>query len=154
MEGLQFRNLITVIPQLQRIATYKLPSKLPTFNQFINYAKQQVRNSKKYSPYNNIKRVFTRDIAILLRAQGANPIAPANFPLLYHFIWERPNRQTDPDNISAAQKIILDTLVKVGILPNDGWDEVGAILHTPIHVKVDPITILDIYTLKTQTNPT
>lgn len=50
------------------------------------------------------------------------------------FTWYEPNRKRDKDNIIAAQKFILDGLVMAGVLSNDGWKQVGDILH---RIRVD-----------------
>ena len=40
--------------------------------------------------------------------------------------WRERNRMRDPDNFTGInKKFILDTLVEVGILPDDGWDEIA-----------------------------
>lgn len=40
------------------------------------------------------------------------------------YLWVEENRRRDLDNISFAKKFIQDALVKVGILRNDGWNEI------------------------------
>lgn len=42
-------------------------------------------------------------------------------PVFLHFTWYEPNCKRDLDNISFAKKFILDTLVKCGVIKNDGW---------------------------------
>lgn len=39
-------------------------------------------------------------------------------------VWYEPNMKRDPDNVDSARKVILDSLVKSGIIPNDGWKQV------------------------------
>jgi Holliday junction resolvase RusA-like endonuclease len=46
------------------------------------------------------------------------------------FVWFVKNRRRDPDNITAAQKYILDGLVKVGILTDDNF---GVVKSPVIH---------------------
>ena len=46
----------------------------------------------------------------------------------YHvsFEWHLPNRKLDNDNVCAfARKVILDGLVKAGVLKNDGANNIG-----------------------------
>ena len=45
------------------------------------------------------------------------------------FTWELKNRRTDPDNISFAQKFILDGFVESGILKNDSFAHIKALEH-------------------------
>ena len=47
-----------------------------------------------------------------------------------HFEWHEPNRRRDPDNISAAQKFVLDGMVKAGVIPNDGWKNIKGLTHS------------------------
>ena len=53
--------------------------------------------------------------------RGYKPKTPIT---LYYYFYEK-NRKRDKDNISAyAHKVIQDSLVKEGIIENDGWDYV------------------------------
>lgn len=45
------------------------------------------------------------------------------------FTWLEPNRQRDKDNIMAGQKFIFDGLVVAGVLKNDGWRQIGDVVH-------------------------
>lgn len=38
--------------------------------------------------------------------------------------WYEPNKRRDFDNIASAKKYILDSLVKCGVIPNDGWKNI------------------------------
>jgi hypothetical protein len=47
-------------------------------------------------------------------------------PYLLKINYFEPNMKRDKDNVSAfARKIILDSLQEVGILPNDGWNDIS-----------------------------
>lgn len=41
------------------------------------------------------------------------------------FSWYEKNRRRDKDNVAFAKKFILDAMQEVGILQNDGWDDVA-----------------------------
>lgn len=43
--------------------------------------------------------------------------------------WYCPNMRKDKDNIMAGQKYIFDGMQVAGIIPNDGWKEIGDIKH-------------------------
>lgn len=46
-------------------------------------------------------------------------------PIRMHYSFYEPNKKRDLDNISSfAHKVIQDSLVKLGILKNDGWNEI------------------------------
>lgn len=47
-------------------------------------------------------------------------------PVLLHYHFYEQNRRRDLDNVAGfAHKIVQDSLVKEGILNNDGWDHVA-----------------------------
>ena len=41
------------------------------------------------------------------------------------FVWVEKNKKRDKDNIAFAKKFILDALQDLGVIGNDGWNEVG-----------------------------
>ena len=50
-------------------------------------------------------------------------------PVMLHYHFYEPNRKRDLDNVAGfAHKIIQDSLVKEGVLANDGWDYVAGFL--------------------------
>ena len=112
-----------------------IPFELPALNEVIATAKRQQKqikkigkrqmtleeyrslNKKSVSHYNEMKKMYTRDMQPFLRAPRIDS------PIDFHFHWYCLNRRKNPDNIAAGgRKIILDALQKVGILPNDNWD--------------------------------
>jgi len=48
--------------------------------------------------------------------------------------WYCKDKRQDKDNVAAGVKFILDGIVQAGVLKNDGWKEIGDILH---RFKVD-----------------
>ena len=40
------------------------------------------------------------------------------------FDWYCSNKKKDKDNIAFGKKFILDGLVKAGVIPNDGWNNI------------------------------
>lgn len=50
-------------------------------------------------------------------------------PVLLKYDFYEPNKRRDLDNISSfAHKVIQDSLVKTGVLKNDGWNEITGYL--------------------------
>lgn len=46
-------------------------------------------------------------------------------PVFVEYTWVEPNKRRDKDNISSfGRKVIQDSLVKSGVLQNDGWKEI------------------------------
>lgn len=57
-------------------------------------------------------------------------------PVDVSFLWREPNRRRDIDNVAGAgTKLVLDGLVKAGVLAGDGWADVVKIEH---RFQVDP----------------
>lgn len=50
-------------------------------------------------------------------------------PVILKYDFYEPNKKRDLDNISSfAHKVIQDSLVKTGVLKNDGWNEITGFL--------------------------
>lgn len=48
-------------------------------------------------------------------------------PVVMRYTWYEPNRRRDKDNVSAfGRKCIQDALIRVGVLENDGWNEIDS----------------------------
>jgi hypothetical protein len=90
---------------------------LPGLNELI-----LASGNKRYHKYAKIKREWGDKIAGAIYDARLEPMARAY--LLFE--WRERNRRRDPDNLAGGgRKLILDALVACGILPDDGWDEVG-----------------------------
>ena len=107
-----------------------IPGPLPGINELIGAAKGAGGTGAAYS---RIKRQWGETVwayakkARLKRADG---------PVDMHFVWREKNKRRDLDNIcGGGQKLILDGLVKAGVLENDGWEHVASIEH---RFQVDP----------------
>jgi len=61
-----------------------------------------------------------------------------------HFTWIEPNMKRDKDNSAFAKKFILDALVKKGILPNDGWENVEGFTDSFEIDKSNPGVIVEV----------
>ena len=94
-----------------------IPGELPDLNKIINTAKTH------WSQYRAMKESNTDLVAWC--AKGQEKIDRADFI----FTWYAKDRRTDPDNLAAGQKFILDGLVKAGVLAGDGWKQVRSIYH-------------------------
>ena len=101
-----------------------IPGPLPGINELIGAAKGAGGTGAAYS---RIKRQWGETVwayakqARLKRVYG---------PVDVHFVWREKNKRRDLDNIcGGGQKLILDGLVKAGVLENDGWEHVASIEH-------------------------
>ena len=100
--------------------TLVIPGKLPGLNEIINSSKI---GRGRFNAYGRLKKKWSGIIAIYARMSG---LAPIHSPAQFVFTWTEPNRRRDPDNIaSGGRKLILDTLVELGILDGDGWKHVA-----------------------------
>ena len=91
--------------------------KLPGLNELIDAERRHRQAGAK------LKRDAERIVRMYIRQQfrGDKPKTPVT---LYYYYYE-PNRRRDLDNIAGfAHKVIQDSLVKEGILANDGWEHI------------------------------
>lgn len=83
-----------------------------------------------------IKRDETNRVAWECKKTPFKPIT--KFPVDITFVWYCKDRRRDKDNIIFAKKFILDGLVKAGVIPDDGWNEIGDITDVVTLDKVNP----------------
>lgn len=99
--------------------TYKLiiQGTLPGLNEMISCErKNRYAGAKLKKDAETLVRYHIRQ-----QLRGKRPKTPV---MLYYRFFE-PTRRRDKDNIASfAHKIIQDSLVKEGVLANDGWDYV------------------------------
>lgn len=93
--------------------------KLPSLNDYI-----AVCRTNKYKAA-QFKRDLESDIALFLRR-----LPRFEEPIKIHFHWIEENGKRDLDNVAAAKKFILDTLVKLEKLKNDNRKNVYAFTDT------------------------
>lgn len=99
--------------------TVFVPGPLPGLNQLLAAAKR--RDGNGWSGYAAVKRDWERRIALAIAAAR-----PPRFDRAWlAFRWWEPSRRRDPDNVAAGgRKLLLDVLVRQGVLPADGWRRV------------------------------
>ncbi len=93
---------------------------LPSLNEYIDSERVNKHEAAK------LKKRTEKDIGLQL---GRVPRNRINKPCDFVFTWYRKDKKTDPDNISAAQKFVFDSLVKAEVLAGDGWGQVKSIHH-------------------------
>ena len=82
----------------------------PTLNEIIEVARQNKFASA------GIKKKWTNDIALAAKAAKTKPIGGRVY---LEYVWRVKNLRRDQDNITSAQKYILDGLVAGGIIEQD-----------------------------------
>ena len=96
--------------------------RLPNLNELINAKAEIFHAGKRFSRYSQIKKKWMATIGWHIRQQKLKPVSR----VFLKFTWHEQNKKRDPDNIAAGgKKLILDALVEMGILANDGWQQVA-----------------------------
>ncbi len=104
--------------------SFFITTRLPNLNDMLNAAKTRRGHWSRYAEMKLAYGVLCKhDI------RAAN-IAPCLHPVTVEFVWHEQTMKRDPDNICAGQKFILDALVALKILPNDGWADIVGLTHT------------------------
>ena len=101
-------------------ASLWVPGPLPGMNELIAAAKG---SGGRGAGYARLKRQWTDIVTCLAQGKKLQP-----FPGLVFltFTWVERDRRRDPDNVAAGgRKLILDGLVRAGVLKGDGW----AVVH-------------------------
>ena len=115
---------------------FTIPGELPDMNQIIKASKSH------YMAYSSMKKKYTE--LVQWSSKGLQTVNRADFTIT----WYCKNKRKDPDNISGGgTKFILDGLVKNGILPNDGWKEIGDVTHVFEVDKNNPRVEVEIHEL-------
>ena len=101
--------------------TFIIPGKLDGLNQIIK--------ANRTSKYLGAK-VKKENEDTIIKAIKACKIQPESSPVFLKFRWVEPNKKRDMDNIASAKKMVLDALVRSGILENDGWQNIAGFSDT------------------------
>lgn len=99
-----------------------VPLKLLDMNTIIKLSKQ---GKGGYQPYAIKKREQQEVVSTYIKQAKV----PAFNRIDLELVWTCKNARRDKDNISAGVKIVLDSLVDAGVIVNDGWKQIGKILH-------------------------
>lgn len=98
------------------LGTLWVPGPLPGLNELIAAAKSGRGRGNAYS---RLKAEWTNVIVIHAKAARVPAFSRRVFVT---FEWVEKTRKRDPDNIAAGgRKLVLDALVKAGVLQGDGW---------------------------------
>ena len=87
-----------------------------------------------------LKRASTEMVAYYCLAQNLKPFKNK---IDLNITFKCKDRRTDKDNIISTTKFILDGLVLAGIIPNDGWSEIGDLNYKFSVDKENPQTIVE-----------
>lgn len=106
------------------IQTLIIHGTLPGLNQLLDAKSYRGpvrgRTSKRWNGYANMKRQWGEAIYW----QAVRELKPMHVAHV-HYIWIEKDHRRDPDNFTAGgRKIILDSLVRAGILPDDSMKHI------------------------------
>jgi hypothetical protein len=114
--GLSAGDIIAQATRVDRQALW-LPMHLPGMNEIVAAAKG--RGGRGFA-YAKMKREIQENIVAFCNVAKLRPVARARLA----FLWVEKDRRRDKDNIAAAKKFCIDSLVVAGVLPADGWSAV------------------------------
>jgi len=106
-----------------------IPGLLPGLNEYI--AAERGRQGKYMAAAMKKQAEHAIGYAIKTQLHGVRFTGP----VVIRYTWVEPNRKRDKDNIAFAKKFIQDSLVRMGVLQNDGWKQIE---HFTDSFAVDP----------------
>lgn len=119
--------------------TITLPIKLPGLNEYIDLERLNKYKSAK------LKRMTQDDLGLLIRHEIAiGHLHRHSNKVSIVFDWYEPNNRRDCDNVSFAQKFVLDALVENGVFPDDSRKYIEGIAHRIATDKGNPRVVLHI----------
>ncbi|MBR5948620.1 MAG: hypothetical protein IKZ82_08270 [Clostridia bacterium] len=99
------------------IYEFTIPGRLPGLNEYIKAERGHRLKAAE------MKAEYERMICRCIRTKLGMVRIAVPVRIDYHFF--EPDKRRDKSNISGyARKLIEDSLVKCGVLPNDGWKEI------------------------------
>lgn len=98
---------------------------LPNLNDLIAAERQQIRVKGKFTTCGNNLKQDNQDLVIwYLRSQLKGVHISKRIHI--HYLFVEKNMKRDKDNVASfAMKIIQDSLVKAGVIDNDGWKNIS-----------------------------
>jgi Holliday junction resolvase RusA-like endonuclease len=113
-----------------------IAGRFPGLNDMIDAAK---KGKGKYQPYAIMKEQYTDIVAWTAKK------LPKFNKIDIEITWYEPNASRDPDNIAAGgTKMIMDGLVKAGVIENDNRKHVNSISHKFETDRLNPRVIIEI----------
>jgi hypothetical protein len=101
-------------------ASLWIPGPLPGLNELIAAAKG---SGGRGAGYARLKREWTEAVWALANLAR---LGSFDVPVTLMFRWSERDRRRDPDNVAAGgRKLVLDGLVKAGVLRGDGWQHIA-----------------------------
>lgn len=99
---------------------FVIPGELPDLNQYIRAERSNVMAAAA------LKKRTDMDIIAHIKRHG---LPKVKSPVFLRYAWHCKNRRKDLDNICFAQKFVQDAMVRAGVIPNDGWNNIIGFSH-------------------------
>lgn len=115
------------IPSLNELNEFRAIQSPATTSLIMRRVKHGGNPFGRFNKYNKVKQDWSKKTIKTVESQGFEAIHHAYF----HYLIIEKTKKRDPSNICAAGiKFIEDGLVKAGVIPNDGWENVlGIRIH-------------------------
>lgn len=119
---------------------FTIPGRLNGLNEYTS--------ANRTNPYMGGKMKKDNENAVIWAIRQQLKGAHINKPVILKYEFWEPNKKRDLDNVSSfAHKVIQDSLVKTGVLKNDGWNEIAGFLDQFYLDKKNPrieVTIVEV----------
>jgi hypothetical protein len=107
--------------------TIFIPGPLPILNDYLGKGQRWT--------YGAAKKKWAAAIGWEIRRQHLRPMGR----VFIRWTWQERDQRRDPDNVTGiGKKFVLDSLVTMGILKNDGWKQIAGWTDTWIVVPESP----------------
>lgn len=102
-----------------------IPGRLPGLNDYTRACRSNPRAGAK------MKRDAEQEVMYAIATERVHGLpSKLREPVVVRFRYFEANKRRDKDNIAGfAQKVVLDALVRVGLISDDGWGHVDRIEH-------------------------
>lgn len=111
---------------------FEIPGQLPNLNDYTTAC----RSNRQAG--NRMKKEVQERVGWAIKAAHLKPMGKVDV----YFTWVEPDMRRDKDNVRFAAKFILDALVKMQIIKNDGWRNVGELSDRYMVNKDNPRVIV------------
>lgn len=114
---------------------FEIPGSLPGINAWTQACKSH------YGKAGKMKRDAQDLIGYCIKAAK---IKPCKSRIFVRFTWIESNMKRDLDNIAFAKKFVFDALQEMGVIENDGWNNVEGFSDKFMVNKSNPRIIVEI----------
>lgn len=111
---------------------FEIPGRLPNLTNYTTACRSNRQAGGR------MKREAQERVCWAIKAARLKPMGKVDV----YFTWIEPNMRRDKDNVRFAAKFILDALVEMQIIKNDGWRNVGELSDRYMVNKDNPRVVV------------